>query len=99
MKECVSKWLNEQFGGDTDVIGMVYEEYKSTMGRLIVDLADARSKKDAQTVDRVLHTIKGSAAMVGDMEVSNLAANARKQGSGADLDVVEQNLRDFVEAL
>lgn len=98
MKECISTWLNEQFCGDRETIDMVYAEYKDTIARLLDDLAAARQSGDATAIDRALHTIKGSAAMVGDTEVSALAQESRKLPA-AELAPVEERLRAFAGAL
>ena len=99
MKECVAKWLNEQFCGDQEMMAAVYDEYKDTLARLLNDLAAARQSGDATAIDRALHTIKGSAAMVGDTEPSTLAAESRKLTDPAALEAVEQKLRAFAAAL
>lgn len=99
MKACVSAWLNEQFGGDADIVGSVYDEYKSTLGRLIGELAQAIANADRPAIDHVLHTIKGSAAMVGDNEVSALAAESRKLTDLGELQSVHEKLKGFAICL
>ena len=99
MKACVEKWLNDQFGGDGQMVADVYEEYRQTMRRLVGELASARQAGDAAAVDRILHTMKGSAAMVGDEEVSAYAAASRQVGGATDLESRERKLRIFVEEL
>ena len=99
MTACVEKWLNEQFGGDGEMIASVYGEYRQTMRRLVGELASARQAGDAAAVDRVLHTMKGTAAMVGDAEVSAYAAASRQTDGETDLAGREEKLRVFVEEL
>lgn len=99
MKACVEKWLTEQFCGDAGLVSAVYDEYRQTLSRLLEELAAARQGGQAKPLDKVLHTIKGSAAMVGDVEVSQLAAQARTLADPAELEPVEARLRQLLEEL
>ncbi len=80
MKACCESWLKEQFGDDAETIAAVYAEYLDTMAELERDLTTALAAGDAPRIDRILHTIKGSAGMAGDAELSALADRIRKQG-------------------
>ena len=66
---------------------------------MLDDLSAALDSGDAQRIDRALHTIKGSAAMVGDTEVSVLAAESRQLTDPAALRTVYDKLKDFATAL
>lgn len=99
MKACVAKWLEEQFAGDAGMVEAVYAEYRKTLLDLMDKLRAARQTGDSVAVDRVLHTIKGSAAMVGDNETSNLAAEARQVLDVAGLDLREAALKRLAEEL
>lgn len=99
MKECIVKWLTEQFGDDDNLIAEVYAEYKNTLAQHLGELAEARVAGDAVKIDRILHTIKGSAAMVGDTEVSVFAAESRKLTDPAALEAAELKLREFASKL
>ena len=99
MKSCVAKWLEEQFAGDAGMVEAVYAEYRKTLLDLLGRLRTARQADDSVAVDRVLHTIKGSAAMVGDDETSRLAAEARQVIDVAELDLREAALKKLAEDL
>ena len=99
MKACVAKWLEEQFAGDAGMVETVYAEYRKTLSDLMDKLRVARQTGDSVAVDRVLHTIKGSAAMVGDNETANLAAEARQVLDVAGLDLREAALKRLAEEL
>ena len=99
MKACVAKWLEEQFAGDAGMVEAVYAEYRKTLSDLMGKLRAARQTGDGVAVDRVLHTIKGSAAMVGDREVSDFAAQSRRVSDPAELAEVERKLRQLAEEI
>ena len=92
MKASCEAWLKEQFGDDRETIEAVYAEYVETMAGLAKELAAARAAGEPKALDRVLHTIKGSAAMAGDTELSELANRSRTAGDEAMLDEVEAML-------
>lgn len=99
MKASVAKWLEEQFAGDVGMVEAVYAEYRKTILDQMDKLRAARKVGDGVAVDRVLHTIKGSAAMVGDNETANLATEARQVLDVAGLDMREAALKKLVEEL
>ena len=92
MKKCCEDWLRAQFGDDRETIEAIYAEYVETLSDLRGRLAVARQGRDAAELDRILHTIKGSAAMAGDMELSALAQRARGTDDPALLDTVLQQM-------
>lgn len=98
MKKCCEDWLKSQFGDDPETIQAVYAEYVETIADLKQQLAAARAGGDPAALDRVLHTIKGSAAMAGDAELSALAQNARGTNDAALLDALDRCLQ-FEEML
>ncbi len=93
MKRCCEDWLKGQFGDDGETIAAVYAEYAETMSSLLADVAAARAAGDAKALDVALHTIKGTAAMAGDAELSAVAEAARSLRSSAELDAAEAQLR------
>ena len=99
MKADIVSWLREQFSGDDGMVEAVYAEYRTTLWGLMDKLRAARQGGDGVAVDRVLHTIKGSAAMVGDNETANLAAEARHVLDVAGLDLLEAALKKQAEDL
>ena len=67
MKESVRKWLGEQMAGMDDMFADIYAEYAESAKRLYGELSAKRSEgADFETVDRIAHTLKGNALMVGD---------------------------------
>lgn len=84
MKKCCEDWLTSQFGDDRETVEAVYAEYVETLADLARQFATVRQGGDAAALDRVLHTVKGSAAMAGDMELSDLAQRARTDASLLD---------------
>lgn len=92
MKACCEAWLTEQFGDDRETIEAVYAEYLETMAELAGQLTEVRRSGDAAALDRVLHTIKGSAAMAGDQELADLAQESRSPGSAERIDRLEREL-------
>jgi len=99
MKPCIETWLKTQFGDDATLIGEIYAEYRQTLGRLLDELAAVLASGDAASRDRVLHTIKGSAATVGDAELSELAQASRSLTEGDRLREVERTMRTMLENL
>ena len=61
MKECCRKYLNEQFGGDTEVVDAIYAEYVSSLGpKLAADKAIAlRNAAKLQNRDEAERLIAG----------------------------------------
>ena len=92
MKPCCEEWLKAQFGDDRETIEAVYAEYVETIAGLRRELAEVRTSGDATALDRVLHTIKGTAAMAGDTELSALAQSARGTDDPALLDSLLQQM-------
>lgn len=89
MKKDCEMWLKSQFGDDRETIDAVYAEYVETMSGLRGELSAARASGDAMTLDRVLHTIKGTAAMAGDAELSEAAQSSRGSAAPDALDALD----------
>ncbi len=84
MKECCRKYLDEQFGGDADVIGEIYGEYVSSVGEKVGEAESALAAADWPQLDRVAHTIKGNALAAGDAETADAAIELRKAAALSD---------------
>ena len=78
MKECCKTYLDEQFGGDADVIAEIYGEYVSSVNEKIVEAESALAASDWVRLDKVAHTIKGNALAAGDTETADAAIELRK---------------------
>ena len=84
MKECCRKYLEEQFGGDADVMGEIYSEYVSSVGVKLAEADTALAAGDWSLLDRVAHTVKGNALAAGDTEMAETAIALRKASALAD---------------
>ena len=84
MKECCRVYLDEQFGGDADVVGEIYGEYVSSVGEKLGEADAARAAEDWGQLDRVAHTIKGNALTAGDGAMAEAAIALRKASALKD---------------
>ena len=84
MKECCRKYLDEQFGGDADIIGEIYGEYVSSVGEKLGEAEAALAAADWVRLDKVAHTIKGNALAAGDTETADVAIELRKAAALSD---------------
>ena len=84
MKECCRKYLEEQFGGDADVMGEIYSEYVSSAGAKLAEADAALAAADWTLLDRVAHTVKGNALAAGDAEMAETAIALRKAAALTD---------------
>ena len=102
MKECCRKYLNEQFGGDTEVVDAIYAEYVSSLGPKLAEADAALAATGWDALDKVAHTVKGNSLAVGDQQMADTAIELRNaaklQDRGqagrliADLRVLEKQL-------
>lgn len=102
MKECCKKYLDEQFGGDEEVVGEIYAEYVSSMGEKSGELERAFAAKDWVAVDRAAHAVKGNALAVGDQDVADAAIalrGAAKLGDEAQAGQLVAKLMEFGKLL
>ncbi len=84
MKECCRKYLDEQFGGDADVMGEIYSEYVSSVGAKLAEADAALAAADWKALDHAAHTMKGNALAAGDAEMSETAIALRKAAALSD---------------
>ena len=77
MKECCKNYLDEQFGGDADVINEIYAEYVASMRVKLTEADTALVGADWTQLDRVAHTIKGNALAAGDRPMADVAIELR----------------------
>ena len=84
MKECCKTYLDEQFGGDADVIGEIYAEYVSSVQEKLGEAESSLAASDWVRLDKVAHTIKGNALAAGDTETADTAIALRKAAALAD---------------
>ena len=84
MKECCAKYLEEQFGGDADIMNEIYGEYVSSIREKIAEADAALAASDWTRLDRTAHTVKGNALAAGDAETADVAIALRKAAALAD---------------
>ena len=86
MKECCRVYLDEQFGGDADVIGEIYGEYVSSLKEKLLEADATRAAFEWDKLDKVAHTIKGNALATGDNVMAETAIALRKACALKDAD-------------
>lgn len=84
MKESCRKYLDEQFGGDADVVGEIYSEYVSSVGAKLAEADAALAAADWKLLDHVAHTVKGNAMAAGDADMAETAIALRKASALSD---------------
>ena len=84
MKECCKAYLDEQFGGDADVMSEIYSEYVSSVDVKLAEADAALAAADWTLLDRVAHTVKGNALAAGDSEMAETAIALRKASALSD---------------
>ena len=91
MKESVKLWLGEQMAGlDDATLGDIYSEYAETAGKLYAELSEKRAAGASfDDVDRVAHTLKGNALMVGDQALFEAVQAWRLVGDQALFEAVQ----------
>ena len=78
MKECCRVYLDEQFGGDADVLGEIYGEYVASLKEKLQEADATRAAAEWDKLDKVAHTIKGNALATGDNAMAETAIALRK---------------------
>ena len=86
MKDCVKKWLTEQFGDDETIIADVFAEYVRATPEAISQADQAFAAADFPELDRIAHTLKGNALMIGDQESADAAILLRDAAKALDAD-------------
>ena len=102
MKECCRSYLNEQFGGDADVMNEIYGEYVSSLREKRSEAEAALAAGDWALLDRAAHTIKGNALAAGDQETAETAIslrNAAKLQDGGAASGLLAKIRELSAAL
>lgn len=84
MKDDVRTWLDEQFQGDAETIRLVWSEYLASAEAKLAEARAARVAGDYPLLDRVAHTLKGNALMVGDAESVTAAVALRDAAKASD---------------
>ena len=77
MKESCKAYLDEQFGGDADVVNEIYGEYVSSVGEKLAEAEAALSAGEWDVLDKVAHAVKGNALSAGDQDMADVAIALR----------------------
>lgn len=77
MKPCCKAFLDEQFGGDEEIVSEIYAEYVSSLHAKAKEAADRLAAADWTHLDETAHTIKGNALVAGDTETADAAIALR----------------------
>ena len=83
-KESVRQWLISQFGEDEALMGEIFGEYLRTTGETIAKAVSAMAGEDYRELDRIAHTLKGNALMVGDQDAADAAYEMRNASKASD---------------
>lgn len=75
--------------GATRLLQRVLTTYRSSLARLLAQLAQAREASDLPTMRLVTHTLKSSSASVGALSLSALCAEAEKSLREGRIDRLE----------
>ena len=84
MKDDVKTWLNEQFEGDAEMIRLVWGEYLASAEAKLAEARAALAAEDYPLLDRVAHTLKGNALMVGDAAFVTATVALRDAAKASD---------------
>ena len=81
MKDCCKAYLDEHFGGDADIENEIYGEYVKSVAAKTAEADSTLAAENWDALDKVFHTIKGNALMVGDQEMADVAIALRSQAN------------------
>lgn len=82
--------------GANRLMHRVLTTYRSSMARLLAQLAQARNQSDAPAMRLVAHTLKSSSASVGALALSGLCSDAERALRDGRLDQVSGLLDQLV---
>ena len=86
MNDDARQWLNEQFDSDQETIAAVWNEYLSSQTAKIAEARTALDAFDFPLLDRIAHTLKGNALMVGDQRSATAGIALRDAAKASDPD-------------
>ena len=85
MKACCKAYLDDQFGGDANLVGEIYREYVSSVAAKLEEADQALAAAEWARLDKVAHTIKGNALTAGDPDMAEAAIALRGSAKLADV--------------
>jgi len=80
--------MNEQFEGDAEMVAAVWEEYLAVTADKLAAARDALAAENFPQLDRLAHTLKGNALMVGDRSLAEAAIELRTAARASDAGAV-----------
>jgi HPt (histidine-containing phosphotransfer) domain-containing protein len=92
VKKCCSDYLDEQFGGDADLVGEIYGEYVMSVNEKTAELNEAIKSEDWLRIDRIAHALKGNALAAGDTEMADTAIAIRKSVALKEIDAINASM-------
>ncbi len=97
MKQCCKDYLDEQFGGDADIIKEIYEEYVRSVKEKTAEMSSSVENSDWLHLDRSAHAMKGNALAAGDAEMAETAIAIRKSAALRDQEACRAGLSKMRE--
>ena len=99
MKPCCEQYLNEQFGGDADIVCEIYSEYVASLREKVAEANSAFLSRDWVALDRAAHAVKGNALTAGDTETAQVAIQLRSAAKLEDIGECEALIAGLASAL
>jgi len=84
-----------RFGGDEEFFKEMLREFLDSLPDSLTLLDKAAKTKDAKTVQRQAHKIKGTAMNLGAQGIADVALHLESAGRGADLTHAEKMIQDL----
>lgn len=76
--------LEEQFSGKPRLLDVMKQEFASLQETLLPELQNAYAEGNLQSLKDLAHTLKGNAALIGAIEVQELAGHIEIAARNAD---------------
>ena len=86
-------------GGDHEIYDELMELFMENSTSQIEQLKEAVKNKEADSIEKVAHSIKGAAANLGVLLVQQSAFELEQIGSGSKLDMADQSLDKLIYEL
>jgi len=96
MKDDVRQWLGEQFAGEDETMALVWGEYLTETSSKLEATRAALAEENFPELDRLAHTLKGNALMVGDGALVTAAVALRDASKASDAEGCERALARLV---
>ena len=97
MNDNVRQWMNEQFEGDSETIALVWGEYLNETAVKLDAVRTALAASDFPELDRLAHTLKGNALMVGDTALVQASISLRDAAKASDAEASGRALARLAE--